>query len=173
MITTVGDSETAKNFRAFVERDQANGGELELLRYVEIENSGDYLLLPPDLRTMAISGSLSSEVIDDSDPLFPITAGMARKFSPDDPRRPQMLLDTAEEWAVYNYSISLWADMAEQAAGQYGLHYPGQPLLRGEGQARFAAQPEDGKTWQVQAAGRGSSVPHAYEPGLGHAGRGS
>ncbi|HEX2280365.1 MAG TPA: multicopper oxidase domain-containing protein, partial [Thermomicrobiales bacterium] len=151
LITTVGDSETAKNFRTFVERDQATGGKLELLRYAEIDNSGEYLLLPPAIDTMAISTSLSNDVIDDSDPLFPITAGMARKFSPDDPRRPQMLLETAEEWAVYNYSITLWGDRATQAPGQYGLHYPSEPLLRGEGQARFAAQPEDGKTFQVQA----------------------
>ena len=153
LVTTVGDSETAKNFRAFVERDQANGGGLELLRYAKIENSGEYLLLQPAIDTMAISTSLSGDVIDDSDPLFPITAGMARKFAPDDPRRPQMLLETAEEWAVYNYSITLWADRAAQTPGQYGLRYPGQPLLRAEGQARFAAQPEDGKTWQVQAVG--------------------
>ena len=58
LITTVGDSETAQNFRAFVERDQANGGELEMLRYAEIENSGEYLLLAPNIRTMAVSGSL-------------------------------------------------------------------------------------------------------------------
>jgi len=153
LITTVGDSETAKNFRAFVERDQANGGTLELLRYAEIDNSGEYLLLGPAIDTMAISTSLSRDVIDDSDPLFPITAGMARKFSPDDPRRPQMLLETAEEWAVYNYSITLWADRAVKTPGQYGLRYPGLPLLRAEGHARFAAQPEDSKTFQVQALG--------------------
>jgi FtsP/CotA-like multicopper oxidase with cupredoxin domain len=151
LITTVGDSETAKNFRAFVERDKANGAKLELLRYAEIDNSDEYLLLPPAIDTMAISTSLTSEVIDDSDPLFPITAGMARKFSPDDPRRPQMLLDTAEEWAVYNYSITLWGDRAAKTPGEYGLHYPSAPLLRAEGQARFAAQPDDGKTFQVQA----------------------
>jgi hypothetical protein len=153
LITTVGDSQTAKNFRAFVERDQANGGELELLRYAEIDDSGEYLLLGPNIDTMAISTSLSRDVIDDSDPLFPITAGMARKFSPDDPRRPQTLLETAEEWAVYNYSITLWADIAAHTPGQYGLRYSGQPLLRAEGQARFAAQPENGKTWQVSALG--------------------
>jgi FtsP/CotA-like multicopper oxidase with cupredoxin domain len=158
LITTAGDSETAKNFRAFVERDLANGGKLESLRYAEIDNSGEYLLLPPNIETMAISNSLSRDVIDDSDPLFPITAGMARKFTPDDPRRPQMLLDTAEEWAVYNYSIGLWADTAEQPAGQYGLHYASQPLLRGEGQAKFAAQPENGKTWLLTS----ESVDHPF-----------
>jgi hypothetical protein len=107
---------------------------------------------------MAISTSISPDVIDDSDPLFPITAAMPRKFMPDDARRPQMLLDTAEEWAVYNYSISLWVDKAAPAAGQYGIHYPGQPLLRAEGQARFAAQPDDGKTWNLSTA----AVDHPF-----------
>ncbi|HEX5499303.1 MAG TPA: hypothetical protein VFX03_08755, partial [Thermomicrobiales bacterium] len=158
LITTVGGSETAKNFRAFVARDQANGGNLEWLRYAEIDDSGEYVLLPPDVRPMAISPSLSRDVVDDSDPLFPIAAGMPRKFMPDDPLRPLMLLDTAEEWTVYNYSISLWADLAKQAVGQYGLHYPGQPLLRADAQARFAAQPADGKTWNLSTA----AVDHPF-----------
>lgn len=153
LVTTVGDSETAKNFRAFIQRDQATGSKLASLRYVEIANSKDHLLLPPGTRTMAISTALSDEVIDGSDPLFPITAGMGRKFMPDDPRRGRMLLDTAEEWTVYNYSISLWANTETKPAGQYGAHYPGLPLLRGDGQARFAAQPPDGKTWQLTTQG--------------------
>ena len=69
-----------------------------------------------------------------------------------------MLLDTAEEWTVYNYSISLWVDTAKPAAGQYGLHYPGQPLLRADAQARFAAQPEHGKTWNMSTA----AVDHPF-----------
>lgn len=158
LITTVGDSEAAQNFRAFIERDQADGGKLESLRYAKIDNSNEYLLLPPDVRAMAISTSLSDDVIDDSDDLFPITAGMARKFMPDDPRRSQMLLDTAEEWTVYNYSISLWANTAEQAAGQYSLHYPSLPLLRKDAQARFAAQPANGKTWNLATA----AVDHPF-----------
>lgn len=152
LVTTAGDSEIAKNFRAFVERDQADGARLESLRYAKIDNSDEYLLLPPDVRTMAISTSLSDDVIDDSDPLFPITASMARKFMPDDPRRSQMLLDTAEEWAVYNYSISLWGDLAEQPKSQYDLHYVSRPLIRKDAQARFAAQPENGKTWYLSVA---------------------
>ncbi len=153
LVTTEGDSETAINFRAFVESDQANGGDLELLRYAKIDGTDDYVLLAPDSRTMAIAGSASSDVVDDSDPLFPITADMARKFDPSDHRRPQMLQSTAEEWAVYNYSISLWADTAAQPAGQSGGHYPGQPLLRAQGQANFAAQPENAKTWRLQTKG--------------------
>ncbi|HEU0113043.1 MAG TPA: multicopper oxidase domain-containing protein [Thermomicrobiales bacterium] len=115
-------------------------------------------MLPPDVPAMAIAGSLSRDVIDDGDPLFPITAGMARKFMPDDPRRPQMLLGTAEEWTVYNYSISLWADLAAKAVGQYSLRYPGQPLVRAEAQAKFAAQPENGKTWRLATA----AVDHPF-----------
>jgi len=153
LVTTEGDSETARNFRAFVERDQANGARLELLRYVKIDGSDEYSLLPANVRSMAIAGSTSTEVIDDSDPLFPIRANMARKFDPSDPQRPQVLVDTAEEWALYNASISLWADTAQKPLGQFGGHYPGQPLMRAEGQARFAAQPADAKTWRLQTKG--------------------
>jgi hypothetical protein len=78
---------------------------------------------------------------------------MARKFSPTDPLRPRMLRDTAEEWALYNYSISLWADTSQAPLGQSGGHYPGQPLLRAEGQARFAEQPNKAKTWILQTKG--------------------
>jgi FtsP/CotA-like multicopper oxidase with cupredoxin domain len=149
LVTTEGDSETARNFRAFVERDQADGGTLELLQYAQIPGTDEYLLLPPNVRTMAISGSTSTEVIDDSDPLLPITANMARKFRPDDPQRPQILVDTAEEWAVYNASISLWADTSRNPPGQGGGHYPGLPLTRAEGQARFAESPG----WRLQTKG--------------------
>jgi hypothetical protein len=153
LVTTEGESETARNFRAFVEQDQANGKTLELLRYAPIGDSGEYVLLSPNIRTMAIAGSTSEEVVDDADPLFPITAGMARKFSPTDPLRPRMLRDTAEEWALYNYSISLWADTSQTPLGQSGGHYPGQPLLRAEGQARFSEQPNNAKTWLLQTKG--------------------
>ncbi|MGI8964406.1 MAG: multicopper oxidase domain-containing protein, partial [Thermomicrobiales bacterium] len=153
LVTTEGDSETATRFREFVERDQANGGKLELLRYAEIGDSGEYVLLAPNTRSMAIAGSALSDVIDDSDPLFPVTADMGRKFDPMDHHRPQMLESTAEEWTVYNYSISLWADTSQAPVGQSGGHYPGQPLLRADGQARFAEQPDDAKTWRLQTKG--------------------
>jgi FtsP/CotA-like multicopper oxidase with cupredoxin domain len=153
LVTTVGDSDTARNFREFVERDQANGGELELLQYAEIEETGEYVLLAPNIRSMAISGSASDEVINASDPLFPITKDMARKFDPHDPQRPRMLEGTAEEWTLYNSSISLWADSADKPPGQSGGHYPGQPLLRAEGQARFSEQPADNKTWMLTSKG--------------------
>ncbi len=153
LVTTEGDSETARNFRAFIERDQAAGGTLEDLRYAKLGDSGEYMLLAPNIRTMAITGSTSPDIVDDSDELFPITAGMGRKFSPNDPQRPRMLENTGEEWAIYNYSISLWADTSKTDADTTGGHYPGEPLTRAEGQARFAAQPADAKTWSLQTKG--------------------
>lgn len=153
LVTTEGDSDTTKNFLEFVEVDQALGGELENLRYAKIPDTTEYVLLPPAIRTMAITGSASTDVVDDTDPLFPITADMGRKFDPNDPLRPRMLEGTAEEWALYNYSISLWADTSAQPTGQYGGHYPAQPLLRAEGQARFVEQPADAKTFLLQTKG--------------------
>lgn len=156
LVTTIGDDETAANFRAFVEADQANGGTLENLRYAEIEDSpGDYVLLAPNIRTMAISTTMTDEPGDDSDPMFPISKAMGRKFNPTDPQRPQMLESTAEEWAVYNYSMSLWADTSNKPTGQFGGHYPSQPLTRAAGQANFAADPSN---WRLQT----KAVDHPF-----------
>ena len=52
-------------------------------------DSEKMVVLPPNIRTMAIDG---------------------RKFDPTDPEHPQMWLGSSEEWAVYNNSISLWSD---------------------------------------------------------------
>ena len=156
LITTASNDETASNFRAFVERDQANGGALELLRYAPILDSGDFVLLAPNIRSMAIASSASNEpanLTTDLDELFPIRSSMPRKFNPNDPLRPRMLEGTAEEWALYNYSMALWADTSQSPVGQNGGHYPGQPLLPAEGQAKFAAQPNDAKTWVITSKG--------------------
>ena len=153
LITTAGDDESSVNFRAFVEQDQADGGGLEMLRYAAIPDTDDYVLLPPNIRSMAISSSASSELVDEFHEGFPIRASMPRKFNPNDPLRPRMLRGTAEEWALFNYSNSLWADNAETPVGQNGGHYPGQPLLRREGQSKFAAQPDDEKTFVLVSKG--------------------
>ncbi len=153
LVTTVGDDESSVNFREFIARDQANGGALEDLRYTSIPDTEDYVLLPANIRSMAITGSASGEIIDDSDELFPVPANMGRKFNPNDPQRPQMLENTAEEWALYNYSMSLWADTSQEPVGQFGGHYEAQPLLRVDGQARFNEQPVDAKTWILAAKG--------------------
>ncbi len=158
LVTTLDGDETAENFADFVKDDlEMNGGALEDLRYGEISGSpGEYLLYAPGTRTMAITGSTSDRVVDDSDPHFKVPANMGRKFSPNDRQRPRMVEGTAEEWALYNYSISLWADVAEQPPGQSGKHYRGIPLTRAEGQRRFA-DPAPAK-WMLQT----KSVDHPF-----------
>ena len=148
LVTTADGTPQADRFRAFVEDDLANGDEsLEKVRYAELvpddDHPGpDYVLLAPQTRSMAITGGTGNEIIDNSDPHMPIRSSTGRKFSPNDPTRPLMLESTAEEWAVYNYSISLWADTTDKPFGQSGGHYCGQPLVRGEGQEKFAEDPK-------------------------------
>ncbi len=88
------------------------------------------VLLAPDTRSMAIDG---------------------RKFDPADPKRPRMWLDTAEEWAVYNSTTMLWADVdpAVQPDYQYQGHYEGKPITRAEGNRRFREK----QSYQVTTRG--------------------
>jgi len=101
------------------------------------EHGGVKVVLPPIGRTMAINSRLDSEA-----------AGLPpapRKFTPDDPHRQRVLVDTAEEWALYNCSITLWSHTDRQRfpqPGSYGSHYCAHPISRSEGQARFAKDPE-------------------------------
>ena len=77
------------------------------------------VLMPPDSRTLAIDG---------------------RKFDEDELETPHMLIETAEEWAVYNSSIMLWGNTdtdEHPQAGQYNDHYTSYPVSRKEGQDRF------------------------------------
>ena len=56
-----------------------------------------------------------------------------------------MLVDTSEEWVLYNCSISLWSHTDKskfKQPGQYALHYRAYPFGRAEGQQRFARDPE-------------------------------
>ncbi len=180
LITTAGDDDTSRAFARFVADDQKKSEEdnLELLRYAKIIPPADdpktgksscpddtaatseqteWVLLPPATRTMAISPSTSTEVIpDESDDHFTVTRSMGRKFDPSDRYRPRMLEGTAEEWAVYNSSISLWADTdcADRPLGQFQGHWPSQPLLRAEGQQRF----RDDTNWRLQT----KSVDHPF-----------
>lgn len=77
------------------------------------------ILLPPAIRTMAING---------------------RKFDPNDPDRPRMVLDQPEEWALYNCSSTLWGNTNPKTVPgyQYNSHYISHPMSRAEGRKRFA-----------------------------------
>ncbi len=101
------------------------------------EIGGTRVLLPPFSRTMAVNGE------------FDLAANPAppapEKFGHHDPHHPKALVDTVEEWVVYNCSVSLWSHTDKEKfpqPGQYGLHYRAYPLSRAEGQARFARDPE-------------------------------
>jgi hypothetical protein len=96
------------------------------------------VLLSPNLRTMAVHGRYDLAANPEPGPSY--------KFSgEDDPHRPILLTETAEEWVLYNTSMPLWSHTARPRfpqAGTYGLHYYAYPLSRAEGQRRFWADPE-------------------------------
>ncbi len=68
--------------------------------------SNQMVILPPNIRTMSIDG---------------------RKFDPEDSIHPQIWLNSAEEWAVYNNSVTLWHD---GTASDWPSHVTGQPVTR-------------------------------------------
>jgi hypothetical protein len=96
------------------------------------------VLLSSDLRTMAIHGRFDLARAPDPGP--------SHKFSgEDDPDRPILLAETAEEWVLYNTSMPLWSHTDRTRfpqPGTYGLHYQAYPLSRAEGQRRFWQDPE-------------------------------
>jgi FtsP/CotA-like multicopper oxidase with cupredoxin domain len=101
------------------------------------EIDGTKILLPPFSRTMAVHGDF--DLAANPSPSAPL------KFGHHDHGHPRMLVDTAEEWVVYNCSISLWSHTNKEKfkqPGQYGTHYQAYPVGRAEGQARFANDPE-------------------------------
>ena len=95
------------------------------------------VLLPNLTRTMAIN------------PDFDLSAnpnpGPALKFDPHNEQRPVTMLDTAEEWVLYNASMTLWSQTnleKNPQPGSWKNHYVSYPLSRTEGQKRYAADPD-------------------------------
>ena len=112
-----------------------NHPELKGRLWDEIE--GTRVLLAPFSRTMAINGEF--DLATDPNPAAP------QKFGHHDPHHPKTLVDTSEEWVVYNCSVSLWSHTNTgkfKQPGQYALHYRAYPITRAEGQERFARDPE-------------------------------
>jgi hypothetical protein len=100
--------------------------------YYGLSNDAN-VLLAPNSRTLAIDG---------------------RKFDDTDPTTPQMLVNTAEEWAVYNSSLMLWANTDSKEyvqPGQYKGHYVSYPISRYDGQTRFKNDPK--KQFQITTLG--------------------
>ena len=109
--------------------------EMNKLRWAEID--GTRVLLPPYSRTMAINGQF--DLAANPEPPVP------QKFGHHDPHHPRVLVDTCEEWVLYNCSIPLWSHTNKEKfkqPGQYAGHYQAYPISKAEGQARFARDPE-------------------------------
>ena len=71
--------------------------------------------------------------------------GIPRKFSPHDEQRSRVLVNTAEEWVLYNSSMTMWShtDLEEfPQPGSYNVRYVTYPISRAEGQRRYADDPE-------------------------------
>ena len=71
--------------------------------------------------------------------------GIPRKFSPHDEQRSRVLVNTAEEWVLYNSSMTMWShtDLEEfPQPGSYNVRYVTYPISRAEGQRRYAEDPE-------------------------------
>ena len=110
----------------------------------ELENrtwawhDGVRVLLPAITQTMGIHTEF--DLAADPDP------GPPHKFSPHDDRCSRVLVDTAEEWVLYNSSMMLWSNTDLERFPQPGswadLHFIGYPLSRAEGQRRFHAEPQ-------------------------------
>lgn len=109
----------------------------------ELENlvwgtqDGVQVLLPNLTRTMAINPDF--DLARNSDPELP------RKFMPHDPRRSRVLVNTAEEWVLYNNSQTLWGHTDRERfpqPGSYRGHFYPYVMSRAEGQRRFWEDPE-------------------------------
>jgi FtsP/CotA-like multicopper oxidase with cupredoxin domain len=68
-----------------------------------------------------------------------------RKFGHHDPYRSRMLVNTAEEWVLYNSSMMLWGHTDLERLpqpGSYNNRFRSYPMTRSEGQQRYAQDPE-------------------------------
>ncbi len=160
-------SPTARAFAEFVRRDRRDDpvtyknskgdtvteGRHENLIYTEHPaGSGYYVLLVPEIRSMAISvdNPRTAEEREEARRTKDLDAQqlgrrpwvgahLPRKFDPTDPYRARMLENTAEQWTLYNLTNPLFGDTDpdRQPPTQYNGHYVSHPFERREGQRRF------------------------------------
>ena len=112
-------------------------------KHPELENKfwttfeGTRVLMPNLTRTMGINTEFDLSINPEPD--------TPHKFAHDDPKRSRVLVDTAEEWVLYNSSIMLWSHTDRNRftqPGSYRGHFESFPISRAEGQRRFAQDPE-------------------------------
>ncbi|MEE8148086.1 MAG: multicopper oxidase domain-containing protein [Longimicrobiales bacterium] len=100
-------------------------------------HEGVPVLLPNHSRTMAINANF--DLAENPEP------GLPRKFMPHDPEGSRMLLDTAEDWVLYNNSLLLWSHTDREKfpqPGSFKNHYASYPITRAEGQRHCAEDSE-------------------------------
>ena len=96
-------------------------------------HEGVRVLLPPVTHTMGINTEF--DLAANPEPRSP------RKFMPSDPAGSRMLVNTAEEWVLYNTSMMMWCHRDRERfpqPGSYAGHLHSYPISRAEGQRRFA-----------------------------------
>ena len=104
--------------------------ELRNLRWAE--HDGTRVLLAPNARTMAINNQFDLAKTPEPPP--------PQKFSPGHPDRIRVLVDTAEEWVLYNPTLTLWGHTDLERFPQKGqmlAQFRSYPVSRSEGQTRF------------------------------------
>lgn len=109
--------------------------ELEKLTWAT--NDDVKILIPQRNATMGINTEFDLSVNPQPGP--------ARKFAHNDPQRSRVLVNTAEEWVLYNSSAMVWAHTDRERfpqPGSYRNRYVSYPVSRAEGQRRFAEDPE-------------------------------
>lgn len=109
--------------------------ELENIFWTTVDDTK--VLMPNMTRTMGINTEFDLSVNPEP--------GLPRKFAHHDPQRSRVLVDTAEEWVVYNNSLMLWSHTDRERfpqPGSYRGHFVSYPIGRAEGQRRFAQDPE-------------------------------
>ncbi|MCH9005614.1 MAG: multicopper oxidase domain-containing protein [Proteobacteria bacterium] len=109
--------------------------ELENLVWGTSDNTR--VLIPSVVNTMAINTEF--DLVKNPIPDVP------RKFMPSDEECSRMLVDTAEEWVLYNSSMMMWCHRDLERfpqPGTYNTHFHPFPITRAEGQRRYAENTE-------------------------------
>ena len=104
--------------------------ELRHLRWAD--HDGTWVLLAPNARTMAINNQFDLATTPNPSP--------PQKFSANHPKRFRMLVNTAEEWVLYNPTPTLWGHTDLERFPQKGqmlAQFRSYPVRRREAQARF------------------------------------
>jgi FtsP/CotA-like multicopper oxidase with cupredoxin domain len=128
--------------------DEFVAGHPELKGLVWDTHEGVNVLLANWTRTMGINTEF--------DLLHNPKPQAARKFAPHDPMRSRVLVNTAEEWALFNCSQMLWCQSDRERypqPGSYRSHFRSYPISRAEGQRRYARDPK------FMISGKGNDHP--------------